>query len=71
MEEITDDIKALVVARLNAWPEDREVSIGSDGSFKKGELIEHVQQGDSVGQKIVEVEMSFLRALKEGVLYDE
>jgi hypothetical protein len=70
-EETQDDIKELVVARLRAIPADREISIGADGSYKRDELIQHVEEGDRVGQKIIEVEMSFLRALKEGALYDD
>ena len=70
-DTLDEDIKQLVVARLRSLPPDREISIGADGSFKKEELIGHVEEEDSVGRKMIEIEMSFLRALKEGVLYDE
>jgi len=33
-------------------------------NFTRDELIEHVKDGDEVGEKITEVEMEFLRSLK-------
>ena len=63
-------IKQLVIERLKTLPENIGLSIGSMGDFDKQELISHVEQGDDIGQKIVEVELSFLRGLKEGILYE-
>lgn len=64
------EIKQLVIERLKTLPEDTGLSIGSMGDFDKQDLINHVQQGDDIGQKIVEVELNFLRGLKEGALYE-
>lgn len=61
---ISDEIKQLVIARLEVLPEDTGISIGSEGEFTKDELIKRVQQGDDIGQKIVEVEMNYLQGLK-------
>jgi hypothetical protein len=61
----------LVIARLQTLPDGVELSIGSEGDFTKDELINHVRQGDDVGQKIIELEMSFLRSLKSGVFYGD
>lgn len=66
-----EDIKELVIARLQTLPEGKEISIGSAGEFTKEELIRHVQKGDAIGQKITDVEMNFLRTLKEGLLYEQ
>lgn len=66
-----EDIKQLVIERLSTLPPDKEISIGGDGSFDRDELIEHVERGDEIGRKMVEVEMTFLRSLKEGLLYGE
>lgn len=63
------EIKQLVIERLKTLPEDTGMSIGSQGDFNKQEMIAHVEKGDDVGQKIIEVEMNFLRGLKEGILY--
>ena len=70
-EIISEDLKDLIIYRLDTFPEDKRISIGSDGEFSKTELIEHVRNGDEIGQKIVELELTFLRALKEGVLLNE
>lgn len=66
--QITENIKQLVIARLEALPPDKKISIGSSGEFDKEELIAHVKKGDEIGKKIVEVELEFLRALKEGII---
>jgi hypothetical protein len=69
--ETTDElVKELVIARLKSLPEDMGISVGSEGNFKKDELIMSVQNGGEIGQKIVEVEMDFLRSLKNGILYE-
>ena len=70
-QEINNDIKELVIARIDLLPSNVKVSIGSEGEFNKSELIESVKRGDAVGQQIVKMELSFLRALKDGVLLDE
>ena len=70
-EEISEDLKNLVIERLDVLPSDKKISIGSVGEFTKDELIERLKQGDEIGQKIVEIELSFLRALKEGTLLEE
>lgn len=71
MNELTDAIKDLVIARLDLIPPNLGVSIGGQGSFTKKELIEHVKQGDDIGQQIARIELAFLKAVKEGILLDE
>ena len=61
---ISQEIKDLVIARLEVLPEDTGISIGSAGEFTRDELIERVRQGDEIGQKIVQVELSYLKSLK-------
>lgn len=61
---ISQEIKDLVIARLEVLPEDTGISIGSAGEFTRDELIERVRQGDEIGQKIVQVELNYLKSLK-------
>ena len=68
MSGIPEDVKELVVLRLETFPSNRKVSIGSYGEFTREEMIRHVKNGDKIGQKIVEVELEFLRAMKEGIV---
>ena len=67
-EEILKDLKELVIERLDVLSPHKKIYIGSVGAFTKDELIESVKQGNAIGQKIVDIELSFLRALKEGTL---
>ncbi|MFA6566112.1 MAG: hypothetical protein WCT48_05170 [Candidatus Paceibacterota bacterium] len=71
MEEYNKEIIDLVVARLQTLPEGVGVSIGSEGDYSKQELISHVEHRDAVGKKIIDAEMGFLRALKEGNFYGD
>lgn len=70
IDNIEDDIKELVKARLSVLPKDVNISIGSDGTYNREELIKHVEAGDEIGKKIVKIDMEFLQALKEGELYE-
>lgn len=66
-----DEIRKLVVARLEVLSPDTVISLGSDGSFSRDEIVERVQSGDRVGEKMAEIEMEWLRSLKEGKLYED
>lgn len=70
-EKIFEEIRELVVARLEVLPKDKKISIGSFGEFTKSELIEHVKKDDELGKKIINIELKFLRALAQGKLLDE
>lgn len=62
--DMNEEIKQLVIARLEVLPEDTGISIGSEGEFTRDELIKRVKQGDEIGQKIIEVELDYLKSLK-------
>ena len=66
-----ESAKELVLTRLETLPSGTVISIGSGQELTKEELIKSVRDGSDVGQKIIEIEMSFLQSLKEGVLYGE
>ncbi len=64
---ISDEIKELVVARIEAQvPSNLRLSIGSYGSLSKEEMIMHVKMGDEIGRKIIESHIRFLRAQASG-----
>lgn len=69
--KISEDLKDLVIYRLDTLPSDKKISIGSSGEFSKSELIEHVKRGDDIGQQIADIEITFLRALKDGTLLED
>jgi len=69
--DIEKDIIDLVVARLQNLPSNKEISIGSSGEFTKDQLIEHVRKADEIGQKMIAIEMDFLRSMKDGIFYEQ
>lgn len=70
-EEKKKEIEKLVIARLEVIPADKKISIGSEGEFTKDELIQAVKSNSDLGKKIIEVQLEYLRLIKEGVLYDQ
>ncbi len=65
-KRISEDVKELVITRIEAAPAHLKLSIGSDGRLTKGQMIEHVKKGDEVGKKIVNSHLSFLKAIASG-----
>lgn len=70
-EEIPEEIKELVIARLDLLSEEKKISVGSSGEFTKNELIEHIKEDDEIGRKMVEIELELLKAQREGSLLKE
>jgi len=64
MTDIEKNLIELVISRLQTMPENLEISIGSEGTFKKKDLIKHVKKSDPIGKMIVKVELDYLRSLK-------
>ncbi len=64
-----ESVRELVLTRLETLPTGAKISIGSGQELTKAELIQSVREGNEVGRKMIEIEMSFLQSLKEGVLY--
>ncbi|MBC8294222.1 MAG: hypothetical protein H8E55_00265 [Pelagibacterales bacterium] len=69
--KIRKEIKDLVIARLGILPLGKKISIGSSGEFTKEQLIDHVEKEDDIGEKITEIELAYLQAIKEGIFYEQ
>ena len=69
--KINEEIKKIVIARLEVFPSDKKISIGSIGELTKEEMIENVEKETDIGKKIVEVQLNYLRTLKEGIFYEQ
>ena len=63
--QITPDIIELVVARLETLPPNIAMSIGDKGSFDLPQLIKSVKACDEVGKQIIEMQLFYLRSLKD------
>lgn len=58
----SEEIKKLIIARLGTMPSTMKVSLGSAGVFDKEQLIEEVKKDSEIGEKIIEVHLSYLRS---------
>ena len=66
-----EDIRKLVIARLRASSGNKRVSIGSEGEFTKDQLIKNVEDNSEVGKKIIQIQLEYLRTLKEGLFFQD
>jgi len=72
VQKVSDkEIRDIVIARLQSLPSDRKISIGSDGEFTKDELVQNIHNGSDVGNKIIEIQLDYLKSLKEGIFLDQ
>ena len=62
------EIRELVMARLSTFPSDKKICIGKYGEFTREDMIKHVSKEDEIGKKIIEIELAYLRALKQGIV---
>ena len=63
-----EDIKKVVIARLETLSPTKKISIGSAGEFTIDELIERVKEDDPIGKKLIQIELDFIRLFKKGIL---
>ena len=61
------EIKKLVIARLSTISPNRRIAIGCFGDFDVNEAIQHVDSDDEIGKLFVEIEMEYLKSIKEGL----
>lgn len=65
---ITDDeIRQLVIARLRSLTSGRKISIGGKGEFSKEDLIEKVETKDKIGDKIIKIQLEYLRSFRDNL----
>ena len=71
-EKISQELKDLVLYRLmsSKLPENIEMAIGDLSGEPMGmdEVIIHVKNEDEIGRLIIEMELNYLKALKEGIV---
>jgi hypothetical protein len=66
-QEIDQDIINLVIARLQVVPGDAQLSVGGNESsaLNVKDLIEEVKNQTEIGKKIIEMQLFYLRSLKD------
>jgi len=60
-----EEIKKLVLIRLEAMSPNIEIFLGGK-PFSKEELIEEVKKNTELGKLIIEMQLKYLRQMKEG-----
>ncbi len=67
-KEINEELKEVVIMRIEAIPSNLRLSIGSEESLNKEQMIEHVRKGDETGKQIINSHLSFMKAIARGEL---
>ncbi len=65
-EKISEELKKIVLWRLETVPPNYKLSVGNKGSFTKDELKQHVEKGDEVGVMFANIQLKFMKALASG-----
>lgn len=69
-EELQKALQELVKARLSVLPEDATLSVGSSGDYSRNDLIKEVSNNSEIGKKFIEMEVEYIKLLKEGIYYE-
>ncbi|MBI2147913.1 hypothetical protein HYU19_05610 [Candidatus Woesearchaeota archaeon] len=65
-EKISNELKKIVLWRLDTIPPNFKLSIGNEGTFTKEELRQHVQKEDQIGVAFAKMQLNFMKALASG-----
>ena len=57
----------LIEKRFETFNERMKLCIIGMGNFTKKDILEHIKAQDSLGQKLAEVQLYYLKKLKEGI----
>ncbi len=66
--ELKEQLKALVLGRISVMPDTLRIAIGSM-ELGKEDIARHVENGDEIGNQMIEMELTFLRDLASGAVY--
>ena len=62
---VTKEEMKLVEKRLEAWNEKIGIANFRLGEFTKDEMLKHVKAEDEIGRDMSEIQLHYLRSLKE------
>lgn len=65
-QKISEELKKIVLWRLETIPPNYKLSVGNKGTFTKEELKQHVEKGDEVGIMFAKMQLNFMKALASG-----
>ncbi|MBS3124404.1 hypothetical protein J4437_07300 [Candidatus Woesearchaeota archaeon] len=63
-------IKQIIIERIKSMAPNVKIALGSskEGFLGKDELLKEVNNNTVLGKKIIEIQLRYLRALKEGIV---
>ncbi|MDP3698098.1 MAG: hypothetical protein Q8R47_00775 [Nanoarchaeota archaeon] len=64
--KISEELKKIVLWRLETIPPNYKLSVGNEGTFTKDELKQHVEKGDEIGVMFANMQLNFMKALASG-----
>lgn len=65
-EKISEELKKIVLWKLDMVPSHFKLSVGNKGSFTKEELKQHIEKGDEIGVLFAQMQLNFMKALASG-----
>ena len=70
--KIEPELKDIILQRIlsSKLPSNIKLSVGNSNEEPMGilEMAEHVKKEDEIGQKIMRMELNYLKALKDGIV---
>ncbi len=66
IEKISEELKKIVLWRLETIPPNFKLSVGNEGSFTQEELKQHVEKEDRIGVIFANMQLNFMKALASG-----
>jgi len=71
-KKIEPELKEIVLQRIlsSKLPENIKLSVGSlsEEPMTIHEIAEHIRKEDEIGTTVIEMELAYLKALKEGII---
>ena len=62
-------IKRIIIERIKSMQPNVKIALGSRGKFlDRDHLLKEVSNGTPTGKKIIQIQLRYLRALKEGIV---
>jgi len=63
---VEEDLKKLILLRLESWPPNVKIALGSGEELSRDQLIEFVKQGGPLGEEIIAMQLRYMRSMKTG-----
>jgi len=65
-KKIAEELKKIVLCKLDIIPPNFKLSVGNKGSFTKDQLKQHIENEDEIGVLFANMQLRFMKALASG-----